>query len=52
MPSRNKKSTRIKKKDLPQPIVTPKPDRPYVPPTDPSWNPMEERLARTGWCTF
>jgi hypothetical protein len=52
MPGRNKKTTKLKKKDMPPPFVSIKADRPFVKPTDPSWNPMEERSARTGWCIF
>ncbi len=52
MPGRNKKNTKTTKKDLPPPFVTLRPDRPFVKPTDPSWNPMEERLPKNGWCLF
>jgi len=51
MPKRNKKVTK-KGKDMPLSIVTPKQDRPFVKPTDPLWNPMEERTAKNGWCSF
>ena len=52
MPGRNKKTTKTTKKDLPPPFVTLRPDRPFVKPMDPSWNPLEERSAQTGWCVF
>ena len=56
MPGRNKKAatTNNKKKikDMPPPMVTSKSNRPFVAPTDPSWNPMEERLPKNGWCVF
>ena len=54
MPGRNKKSptTNKKSKDLPPPFVSLNPNRPFVKPLDPSWNPQEERLPKNGWCSF
>jgi hypothetical protein len=52
MPERNKKNSTKKGKDKPTPKVTLNPDRPFVKPLDPSWNPQEERTARLGWCVF
>ena len=51
MPIKKKKSSK-KTKNIIEPIVTIKPNRPFIKPTDPSWNPMEERIPQLGWCTF